>query len=129
MRLSIRRPTLDKYQKALNEWKKISIHKALTGLDRRANCWATRTDSFQSTRPSRASTYNLHNPLRYPDISIHKALTGLDCIFVVRRFPGCISIHKALTGLDGMEYRNFVLAAVISIHKALTGLDLRKYTL
>ena len=53
--LSIRRPTLDKYQKALNEWKKISIHKALTGLDQ--------------VLPDR---------IHFMPISIHKALTGLD---------------------------------------------------
>ena len=76
--LSIRRPTLDKYQKALNEWKKISIHKALTGLDVTSyllppcllhfnpqgphgpRLWSMRNGficaPFQSTRPSRAST-------------------------------------------------------------------------
>ena len=39
-----------------------------------------RYDRFQSTRPSRASTYRPYNNCRYTNISIHKALTGLDIL-------------------------------------------------
>ena len=78
----------------------ISIHKALTGLDtsdattdetynhfnpqgphgpRRMSLPIRGGDNlFQSTRPSRASTFAIEFIFIDFDISIHKALTGLD---------------------------------------------------
>ena len=56
---------------------------------------------FQSTRPSRASTFPVLFFHQIIVISIHKALTGLDCTKRFSDFGYGISIHKALTGLDG----------------------------
>ena len=46
-------------------------------------------ETFQSTRPSRASTQELHQQGTVQHISIHKALTGLDWDMPgVREDPG-----------------------------------------
>ena len=101
----------------------ISIHKALAGLDDLDSHPVIRA-GFQSTRPSRASTwmqiwvwmghldFNPQGPrgprhFRHADriakaaISIHKALAGLDVVVpITQRWSLQISIHKALAGLD-----------------------------
>ncbi len=56
----------------------ISIHKALTGLDSDISSPFPSFFTFQSTRPSRASTYHFSPISCQSVISIHKALTGLD---------------------------------------------------
>ena len=56
----------------------ISIHKALAGLDSKANKDSLQKIRFQSTRPSRASTIKLTANSVSRNISIHKALAGLD---------------------------------------------------
>ncbi len=56
----------------------ISIHKALTSLDRRMVHLDSTQYQFQSTRLSRASTVILPYLIRTSSISIHKALTSLD---------------------------------------------------
>ena len=79
----------------------ISIHKALAGLDETVSLWKLFLEQFQSTRPSRASTFfsrfdgginryfnpqgprgprhkKVPFPIAYDFISIHKALAGLD---------------------------------------------------
>ena len=78
----------------------ISIHKALTGLDRRDRLAVQSPQRFQSTRPSRASTEPGKKAAKPVIISIHKALTGLDYRSPAYTAKQCISIHKALTGLD-----------------------------
>ena len=84
----------------VNRHSRISIHKALAGLDLR-KCLNGQLD------------------IR---ISIHKALAGLD----IGKNPSClfiyISIHKALAGLD-IFCGVFYITYKISIHKALAGLD------
>ena len=105
-----------------------------------------RTNQFQSTRPSRASTkfgdVLLHTglyfnpqgprgprPFRIPwiddngAISIHKALAGLDHLAVPGLAASVISIHKALAGLDFNPLNCSGSIVFISIHKALAGLD------
>ncbi len=77
---------------------------------------------FQSTRPSRASTWQYPSPDCCSRISIHKALTGLDKGHVEALKFLDISIHKALTGLD-LIMSTTEQNRQISIHKALTGLD------
>ena len=124
----------------------ISIHKALAGLDCGAVSASGVTSSFQSTRPSRASTkcrnitvmdiydFNPQGP-RGPRllimrkrkqakvISIHKALAGLD------REP--VSEVPAICGFQSTRPSRastiYILGLdsqpIISIHKALAGLD------
>ena len=83
-----------------DETSRISIHKALAGLD---------TSYTQAVKEA--------------VISIHKALAGLDTTIVGQgAILTAISIHKALAGLDYV--RNvFGNSNGISIHKALAGLD------
>ena len=124
----------------------ISIHKALAGLDPILQTQWLQFQKFQSTRPSRASTFiqrccRVHQENFNPQgprgprrrvwsagfsgvhISIHKALAGLD---LLSRFSAVrsvlISIHKALAGLDPST-ASFRAVNAISIHKALAGLD------
>ena len=56
----------------------ISIHKALAGLDFVPSANFFFLYKFQSTRPSRASTFDWYYKRRVYGISIHKALAGLD---------------------------------------------------
>ena len=56
------------------------IHKAPAGLDGYCLALTEATKTFQSTRPSRASTQEFRNLHGYVYISIHKALAGLDII-------------------------------------------------
>ena len=55
---------------------------------------------FQSTRPSRASTFQPGSSPGTKKISIHKALAGLDAKLEEHEKRVSISIHKALAGLD-----------------------------
>ena len=73
----------------------ISIHKALTGLDKKGS-------------PSFIDLI----------ISIHKALTGLDLEESGNRDATDISIHKALTGLDSNFYQFFPTFLRFSKHNA-----------
>ncbi len=83
---------------------RISIHKALAGLDNTKPTQITQHPiTFQSTRPSRASTYAENDTGINLHISIHKALAGLDNDFVHGYWDNDISIHKALAGLDFKE--------------------------
>ena len=59
---------------------KISIHKALAGLDWDGSTVLAEMQGFQSTRPSRASTWSLPSVRMVLSISIHKALAGLDWV-------------------------------------------------
>ena len=81
---------------------RISIHKALAGLD---------CGKSMFRRPA--------------GISIHKALAGLDPVLTRFFSYSRISIHKALAGLDSLIFLSAVDTA-ISIHKALAGLDISR---
>ena len=100
---------------------------------------------FQSTRLSRASTWNEFAGAIEIVISIHKALASLDTKAVWKAVFNIISIHKALASLDsGWYVENRILKDFnpqgsreprhiccfanspllgISIHKALASLD------
>ena len=58
----------------------ISIHKALTSLDGKPPLLLIKKRLFQSTRLSRASTWQKIKDVFKLDISIHKALTSLDSL-------------------------------------------------
>ena len=102
-------------------------------------------DRFQSTRPSRASTYKMLLKYFIQNISIHKALAGLDPIaFFVSVFP-CLfqstrpSRASTVMAVNLSTQKRFQSTrpsrastpglwchsgnAGISIHKALAGLD------
>ena len=81
--------------------------------------------TFQSTRPSRASTADANiadGLLEFQSTRPSRASTLTD---ICKRNGKKISIHKALTGLD-KEQRGPYPEPTISIHKALTGLDVKR---
>ena len=124
----------------------ISIHKALAGLDfssytrlgtvrifqstrpSRASTWFGSDEQgwyyiFQSTRPSRASTADRQGQAEGQKISIHKALAGLDHNSNETR-----NAHKDFNpqgprGPRRIKEVIICMSQCISIHKALAGLD------
>ena len=78
----------------------ISIHKALTGLDRNQSDTAISIIDFNPQGPHGPRRPNVIDSADIEPISIHKALTGLDALAPLGYTVYAISIHKALTGLD-----------------------------
>ena len=123
----------------------ISIHKALAGLDLPRPSWTGLpgnfnpqgprgprrvrihmlivSHTFQSTRPSRASTNHTSIAVINIRISIHKALAGLDVYDVIIRLEPKNFNPQGPRGPRLSEIRPGMLVDVISIHKALAGLD------
>ncbi len=102
--------------------------------------------TFQSTRPSRASTFKKYSDPNDSDISIHKALAGLDIIFSMYSLFCCyfnpqgprgprpggettVSKYSQFQSTRPSRASTFLVSlsscfGVISIHKALAGLDI-----
>ena len=78
--------------------------------------------TFQSTRPSRASTPIKHGLLLFILFQSTRPSRASTEVRVLETAQKYISIHKALTGLDTF-LKNTHNSLNISIHKALTGLD------
>ena len=83
---------------------KISIHKALAGLDLYEEPYPPAEEEFQSTRPSRASTLGYRiDDISYDDFNPQGPRGPRHYLMINLSNIFCISIHKALAGLDIMS--------------------------
>ena len=105
---------------------KISIHKALAGLDRvtKSNSRAVTYFNPQGPRGPRRWTYTPNELIQ--GISIHKALAGLDCSFNSSRCSIDDFNPQGPRGPRPCTVSRIPVTISISIHKALAGLDLQR---